>query len=72
MTFKYHYEVPGIVIWISHIIIGLFLIYTGYLISANKKERLTNLYGIVIIILGVLPILYHTHLMLFAKEDNTK
>ena len=32
----YHYGVPGKLIWISHILYGLFFIYLGYRLLENK------------------------------------
>uniref|UniRef100_A0A6C0HWD5 Uncharacterized protein n=1 Tax=viral metagenome TaxID=1070528 RepID=A0A6C0HWD5_9ZZZZ len=37
MTEKYHFNVPSTVIWLSHIIIGLFLTYFGY---ASLKHQI--------------------------------
>jgi len=38
------------------------LIYTGYIITRKDFEKLTNTYGIILIVLGILPVLYHAHL----------
>jgi hypothetical protein len=62
---NYHYDVPGIVIWLTHILIGIFFIYTGYQIV--QKKPLNQLTGITFIVLGCMAFLYHLHLMIFAK-----
>ena len=57
---KYHFNVPGIFVWISHILLGTFLIYNGYMIL-NKKP-LSQIESLVLIIIGSIGILYHIHL----------
>ena len=34
-TEEYNFHVPGEIIWISHIIMGLFFIYVGYSMLIN-------------------------------------
>ena len=65
---KYHFNVPGPVIWIIHIIIGLFLIYIGY--NSLKKNQLPDYIHISIIVLGVLAILYHAHIWIIGDKDD--
>ncbi len=68
MTETYHFSVPGPVIWITHIIIGLFLTYFGY--ASMKHQVFPDYIYIVVIILGVLAILYHSHIWLFDEDDD--
>ncbi len=68
MTEKYHFGMPGPIIWITHIIIGLFLTYFGY--AAMKHKVFPDYIYIVVIILGVLATLYHAHIWLFDDEDK--
>ena len=68
MTESYHYGLSGPVIWISHILIGLFLAYFGY--ASLKNIRMPDYVYIGIIVLGVLAILYHTHIWLTDNDDK--
>jgi len=58
---EYHYGLSGQVIWLSHILLGIFYVYLGYLI-VEQKQILNKYYGVVLIVLGVLSALYHAHL----------
>jgi hypothetical protein len=58
---EYHYGLSGQVIWLSHILLGIFYVYLGYLI-VEQKQILNKYYGVVLIVLGVLSSLYHAHL----------
>jgi len=60
MTYMYSFGIPGPAIWISHFLIGLFLVYVGYKLYNNQSIN-KNLF-IVLIVLGSLAILYHSHL----------
>ena len=68
---KYHFNVPGNVIWITHIVSGLLLIYVGYTnlscecTCVNKKVSLT------LIVMGAVACLYHAHLLYnnYTKKD---
>lgn len=57
---NYHFGVPGYLIWISHIIIGLILLYVGYQISF--KKTVNHNIGLLILVIGVIGALYHIHL----------
>jgi len=59
--FQYHYDAPGFLIWIFHIIIGLVLFYIGYQIINNQK--ISQFSALTLIVSGTLAIAYHTHLM---------
>jgi len=64
----YHFGVSGIVIWLSHILMGSFFAYVGYL-TLNKKE-IPQIVSLVLIILGVLGLLYHLHLWVYKSHRN--
>ena len=70
MTEKYHFNVPSTVIWLSHIIIGLFLTYFGY--ASLKHQVFPEYIYIIVIVLGVLATLYHAHIWLFDDDDESK
>ena len=57
---SYSYNVPVQVIWSTHILIGLALLYLGYLIV--EKKEINKYIGITCIVLGVLAMMYHSHL----------
>lgn len=60
MSKLYSFDIPGPIIWFSHILIGLFLIYLGYNILNN--ENISHLQASMLFTLGVLALLYHVHL----------
>lgn len=56
----YHFGVPGYAVWTSHILIGIYLVYTGWMLyTKNKTDKLAP---IMLIVLGVLAALYHAHI----------
>lgn len=63
----YHFGIPGIFVWITHILMGIFLVYIGYKVLNNKPISQIN--SLVLIILGVLAILYHLHLWYDNNKD---
>lgn len=65
MTETYHFGVPAVAVWSSHIIIGLLLLYVGYLLIEGKKVN--KWVAITLIVIGVLAILYHAHLWYYDK-----
>lgn len=70
MTQTYHFGVPSVAVWTSHILIGLFLAYVGYNMIENKK--LPKYVPITLIVLGVLALLYHAHLWYYVKSGGEK
>jgi hypothetical protein len=76
MTQTYHYGVPAKLIWTSHILFGLFFIYLGYRLLENKP--INKYISILLIVMGVMAILYHSHLWYnysygdYDKKEETK
>lgn len=68
MTDSYHYGLSGPVVWGAHIIFGLFLTYFGY--ASLKNTRMPDYVYIGIIVIGVLALLYHTHIWLTDKDEE--
>jgi hypothetical protein len=67
----YHFGLPGNVVWASHIIMGIFFIYVGYLLIEGKK--INKWVSISFIVIGVLAAIYHAHLWyLSVKEKKNK
>tara|TARA_A100001015_G_C14913324_1_gene681340 strand:- start:767 stop:1045 length:279 start_codon:yes stop_codon:yes gene_type:complete len=64
----YHFGVSGIVIWLSHILMGTFFSYVGYL-TLNKKP-IPQIVSLALINLGVLAFLYHLHLWLYKSHSR--
>lgn len=61
----YHFGISGLVIWITHILLGLYFIFLGYnLIDKVRKH------GLILISLGVLMTAYHSHLLLLKSHDE--
>jgi hypothetical protein len=58
---KYSYDMPGILIWITHIVVGLFLFRVGY--QTLNHKPIYQLESIILMIFGILATLYHLHLM---------
>ena len=72
---KYHFNVPAILIWISHILIGSYFFYLGYhLLIQSQYEKKSNLnylnHGIILCVLGSLAFLYHLHIWLTKKSHK--
>lgn len=57
----YSFGIPEVAIWIIHVIIGLVLLYTGYALLNHKP--LGQFLALSLMFLGVLAIMYHSHLM---------
>lgn len=63
----YHFGVPKIAIWSSHIFIGIYFLWLGY----NMLETEFKPHGVILIILGALMAAYHTHLwILHSKQEH--
>lgn len=69
--YEYHYGLSGQIIWFSHILLGIFYVYLGYLI-VEQKQILNKYYGVVLIVLGVLSSLYHSHLWYNESKTDKK
>ena len=66
----YHFGVSNELIWISHILIGIFLVYVGYQVLNNKP--LHQIVSLALIVTGVLAALYHLHLWHYnSSHDHT-
>lgn len=70
----YSFGVPGFAVWTSHILIGMYLVYVGWVLY--EKKRLDKYTPIVLIVLGVLAALYHAHIWFVdlteKKNKNNK
>ena len=62
----YHFGVPATAIWSSHILIGLYFLYLGYIMINTKFKP----HGVILIILGALMTAYHTHLWFGYKHKH--
>jgi hypothetical protein len=65
MPYTYHYNLPGYLVWISHILIGAFLLYLGY--TVVNTHQIPTWSGTILIILGTLALFYHGHLLILNK-----
>ena len=63
----YNYGLRGEIIWTSHILMGLFFILVGYQTLNNKK--INQILSLVLINLGGLGVLYHSHLWYDTKKN---
>lgn len=70
MAISYQYNVPGWVIWVVHILIGLYLIYLGWLLL-NRKP-MGNYVAVSLFVLGVLALLYHLHIWALKNGNGGK
>lgn len=67
----YHFGVPGYAVWTSHILIGIYLAYIGWMMYIKKKNKtLDQITPIVLIVLGVLAALYHAHIWLTHMDEK--
>jgi hypothetical protein len=58
--FTYHFGVSNELIWGSHILMGLFFVYIGY--ELIMRKRVPEYLSLIVVVLGAMGILYHTHL----------
>ena len=68
MSHEYHFGVPGIAVWILHILLGAFFIYTGLLINSGKP--LPNYYSNILTAVGINMMLYHGHIWIFGGHSE--
>ena len=66
----YAFGVPGIAVWIQHIVLGILLFYIGY-VGVTTGEISTNM-SLLLIISGSLGGLYHLHLWYYVHKKNQK
>jgi len=52
----YHYNIPGIIIHLSHLLVGAWLVYIGYMKITDKK--LKDIHYKLLWILGIILLLY--------------
>ena len=64
----YSFGVPGLLIWIIHISVGLFLLYIGRI--ALNGGKINRNAALTLAILGSVASLYHSHLMLYDTFIN--
>ena len=68
---KYHFGVPGIAVWIQHILSGLLLLYIGY--QGLTTGKISKNMSLILVVVGVLAALYHLHLWYYnSKNKNSK
>jgi hypothetical protein len=67
----YAFGIPGPAIWITHVLIGLFLVYIGYTLLIGTSELDKRLI-ILLIVLGSLAMLYHLHLYYYYTWGEGK
>ena len=63
---EYHFGVPGILIWITHILSGLILLYIGY-VGVNTGKISKNM-SLILIVEGTLAALYHAHIWYYKSK----
>ena len=66
---NYHFGVPALAIWLSHISFGLYFIYLGYKMLNYPKLKID---GISILVVGALMTTYHAHLWYYNKNNKYK
>jgi len=67
MSENYHFGVPGIAVWLGHIILGLYFLYLGYLLTKSQDKLY---HGIALIVMGVMMTSYHSHLWYVESNEN--
>lgn len=65
---NYHFGVPGIAVWIQHILSGLLLLYIGY--EGVTTGKISRNMSLILIVLGVLAALYHAHLWFYESHEE--
>ena len=64
----YHYNVPKILVYLVHILVGIYLTYLGYTLTQGKK--MARYAKIILITLGIVVILYQSWLWIKFPKDN--
>ena len=64
----YHYNVPKILVYLVHILVGIYLAYLGYTLTQGKK--MARYAKIILITLGIVVILYQSWLWIKFPKDN--
>ena len=67
-TCTYNFGIPCAAIWTSHILMGIFFTYIGYLLIEGKKVN--KWIAISLIVIGILAALYHSHLWYSKNEQK--
>ena len=65
---KYNFDVPCSTIYLGHILMGLLFSYIGYLLIEGKK--VDKWLAISLVTIGVLAILYHSHLWYVKSQKK--
>ncbi len=65
---NYHFGVPAIAIWSTHIILGIYFCIVGYMMLNNMK--LPQIVSLSFIVMGVLMMLYHAHLWYDSRNHK--
>ena len=60
MSMMYHFGVPGWLIWLFHIMLGIVMAYIGY--EEMNDRRVDKNFYLGFFVLGVLAPIYHLHL----------
>ena len=67
----YHFNLPGIVVWLTHLILGVYFLFIGY--TLLNKKSIGQINSLILIVLGILMFLYHGHIWLTSgshKKDD--
>jgi len=64
----YHYNVPKILVYLVHILVGIYLAYLGYTLTQGKK--IPHYAKIILITLGAVVILSQSWLWIKFPKDN--
>ena len=65
---KYSLGVPGALIWATHILLGVYFVYLGYILSSNKMR----IHSLVLFSLGVVMASYHAHLWFLHSKIKSE
>ena len=60
---NYHFGIPGFLVWSSHIVIGIFLMWVAYMII--MKNNISIKTGLILFVIGSMAALYHVHLSFY-------
>lgn len=65
---KYHFGVPGIAVWIQHIMSGLLLLYIGY--EGLHTGKISKNMSIILVVMGILAGAYHSHIWYYNSKKK--
>ena len=62
----YHFGIPGLFIWVQHILLGIILFYIGY--NGINTGSISKNMSLILVVSGVMASAYHAHILYNNKK----